>query len=412
MRLLLRNALFFSDGKFVRGDVSCDSADNVLSSLFPSPESPAIGGSAGFSDKYCIVPGFVDVHVHLREPGFSYKETIADGTRAAKSAGYCAVCCMPNVVPAPDSADNLSPMLDIIRRDAAVDVYPYGTITKNREGKELSDMESLVPYVVGFSDDGSGVADEELMKRAMETAKKLNKPIAAHCEVMPLVNGGVIHDGFYAREHSLPGICSESEWRMIERDLKLCAKTGVHYHVCHISCKESVALIRSAKKAGLNVTCETAPHYLVLCEDDMNDDGKYKMNPPLRSLADREALLEGVRDGTVDVIATDHAPHSPSEKAGGLMNSPMGITGLETAFPVLYTNLVKKGIISAERLIELMATAPARIFGIDTHGRYTVLDLGEEYVIDPSKFLSKGKCTPFEGMKVCGKAVATLTDVR
>lgn len=359
-------------------------------------------------DKYIRFPGFCDVHVHFREPGFSYKETIGTGSRAAAAGGYTAVCTMPNLSPVPDSVENLRLEQDIIDRDAVIAVYPYASITKSELGEELSDMEELRSRVVAFSDDGKGVQSEDMMRRAMEKAASLGKIIAAHCEVNELLRGGYIHDGRYAAEHGHAGICSESEWREIERDVRLAGETDCAFHVCHISCRESVEIIRKAKRDGVNVTCETAPHYLVLCEDDLMEDGRFKMNPPLRSADDRAALIEGIKDGTIDMIATDHAPHSKEEKSRGLKGSAMGITGLETAFPVLYSRLVKTGVISLERLIELMAVNPRKRFGIPIGDDYTVWDLDAEYEIDPAEFISMGRATPFEGMKVSGRCIRTV----
>lgn len=359
-------------------------------------------------DKYIRFPGFCDVHVHFREPGFSYKETIRTGSRAAAAGGYTAVCTMPNLSPVPDSVENLSLEQDIIDRDAVIAVYPYASITKSELGEELSDMEELRSRAVAFSDDGKGVQSEEMMRKAMEKAASLGKIIAAHCEVNKLLRGGYIHDGRYAAEHGHAGICSESEWREIERDVRLAGETDCAFHVCHISCRESVEIIRKAKRDGVNVTCETAPHYLVLCEDDLMEDGRFKMNPPLRSADDRAALIEGIKDGTIDMIATDHAPHSKEEKSKGLKGSAMGITGLETAFPVLYSGLVKTGVISLERLIELMAVNPRKRFGIPIGDDYTVWDLDDEYEIDPAKFISMGRATPFEGLKVSGRCIKTV----
>ena len=359
-------------------------------------------------DKYIRFPGFCDVHVHFREPGFSYKETIGTGSRAAAAGGYTAVCTMPNLSPVPDSVENLRLEQDIIDRDAVIAVYPYASITKSELGEELSDMAELRSRAVAFSDDGKGVQSEDMMRRAMEKAASLGKIIAAHCEVNELLRGGYIHDGRYAAEHGHAGICSESEWREIERDVRLAGETNCAFHVCYISCRESVEIIRKAKRDGVNVTCETAPHYLVLCEDDLMEDGRFKMNPPLRSADDRAALIEGIKDGTIDMIATDHAPHSKEEKSKGLKGSAMGITGLETAFPVLYSRLVKTGVISLERLIELMAVNPRKRFGIPIGDDYTVWDLDAEYEIDPAEFISMGRATPFEGMKVSGRCIRTV----
>ncbi len=354
-----------------------------------------------------VFPGFCDVHVHLREPGFSYKETIKTGSAAAARGGFTCVCAMPNLDPVPDCADNLLKELDLIKKDALVRVLPYGAISVGEKGEALSDMESLAPYVVAFSDDGRGVQDADMMCVAMTRAAALGKIVAAHCEVDSLLRGGYIHDGRYAASHGHKGICSESEWRQIERDLGLAARTGAAYHVCHISCARSAELIRQAKKSGVDVTCETAPHYLLLCEDDLKEDGRFKMNPPLRSREDKEALLEAVADGTIDMIATDHAPHSADEKSRGLAKSAFGVVGLETAFPLLYTYLVKTGTITADRLLELMCFAPRERFGIPLDG-FTVWDLSDGYGIDPSEFASKGRATPFEGVAVSGRCVCTV----
>lgn len=356
---------------------------------------------------YFLFPGFCDVHVHLREPGFSYKETIRTGTRAAKAGGYTAVCAMPNLNPVPDSMATLQPQLDIIARDAAIRVLPYGAITAGEKGERLSDMAALAPHVCAFSDDGRGVQSGDMMRAAMETAKSLHTIIAAHCEVNDLLRGGYIHDGAYAASHNHRGICSESEWRQIERDIKLADETGCKYHVCHISCKESVQLIRNAKASGVDVSCETGPHYLLLDENDLQEEGRFKMNPPLRARCDREALLEGICDGTIDMIATDHAPHSAEEKSRGLEKSAFGIVGLETAFPLLYTYLVKKGVITLEKLIELMAVNPRERFGIPFEGA-CAWDLSKEHTIDPAQFVSMGRATPFEGWKVTGSCAATI----
>ena len=349
------------------------------------------------------LPGFCDVHVHLREPGFSYKETIRTGSQAAARGGYTAVCTMPNLNPVPDSLEHLKVQQDIIDADAVIHVYPYAAITVKEEGKELADMEALADHVIAFSDDGHGVQSDEMMEEAMKRAKKLNKLIVAHCEDNRLLKGGYIHDGRYAKEHGHRGICSESEWGQIARDLELAEKTGCGYHVCHISTKESVEVIRQAKARGVDVTCETAPHYLLLCEDDLQEDGWWKMNPPLRSKEDHDALIEGIKDGTIDVIATDHAPHSEEEKSRGLEKSAFGIVGIETAFPLLYTYLVKTGVITMERLMELLVYKPRERFNIPLGEEdYSIWDLEAETVIDPKDFLSKGKATPFAGWKVNG----------
>ena len=362
------------------------------------------------NSEYTILPGFCDVHVHFREPGFSYKETILSGSLAAARGGYTAVCTMPNLNPVPDNAENVKCQKDIIERDALIAVYPYASITVSQKGEALSDMEKIAGDVIAFSDDGKGIQSEELMRQAMIKAKSLGKIIVAHCEDNSLLHGGYIHDGKYAKEHSHKGICSESEYKPIERDIALAKETSCAYHVCHISCKESVELIRKAKADGVDITCETAPHYLLLDENDIKEDGKYKMNPPLRSKEDRLALIEGIKDGTIDMIATDHAPHSAEEKSKGLKDSAFGIVGLETAFSLMYTYLVKENVISLEKLVELMAINPRKRFNIPLTNDYTVWDLHESTNIDPREFLSKGRATPFEGMKVFGKCLITVAN--
>ena len=372
-------------------------------------------GASVYNFKNCIVvPGLADVHVHLREPGFSYKETVASGTRAAARSGYAALCAMPNLSPVPEDAATLAQELDIIRRDAVIDVLPYGAITRGQRGEQLADMSAMSPYVCGFSDDGRGVQSRELMRAAMLEAKRLGRPIAAHCEDNSLLRGGYIHDGEYAKAHGHRGICSESEWGPIARDIELLRETGCAYHVCHISTAESAALIRSAKREGLDITCETAPHYLLLSDSDLQEDGRFKMNPPLRSERDRLALIEALRDGTIDILATDHAPHSAEEKSRGLAGSAFGITGLETAFPLLWTGLVEPGIITRERLVELMSTAPARRFGIESGielggpATFAVFETETTYRIDPERFASKGRATPFAGREVRGRCVLNV----
>ena len=366
------------------------------------------GLSPVISKRYIIVPGLCDVHVHFREPGFSYKETIASGSAAAAHGGYTAVCTMPNLDPVPDSAEHLQVQLDAIKRGAAIKVLPYGAITVGEKGEKLADMEAMSDKVCAFSDDGKGVQNDEMMREAMTAAKRLGKIIAAHCEDNALLFGGYIHDGEYARMHGHRGISSASEYKQIERDLRLAEETGCAYHVCHISTKESVELIRQAKARGVDVTCETAPHYLVLCDEDMQEDGRFKMNPPLRSREDKKALIEGIKDGTIDMIATDHAPHSAEEKGRGLEKSLMGVVGLETAFPVLYTELVMKNIITLDRLVELMSFKPKERFGIDTNNDFAVFDISEAYKIDPENFLSMGRATPFAGREVFGRCLLTV----
>ena len=361
--------------------------------------------------EYTVLPGFVDVHVHLREPGFSYKETIASGTAACARGGYTAVCAMPNLNPVPDTDEHLKAQEELIAKNALIRVYPYGAITRGEQGETLAELSKMASRVCGFSDDGRGVQSDEMMACAMEEAKALGKLIVAHCEDNSLLYGGYIHDGKYAKAHGHRGICSESEWRPIARDLELVAKTGCGYHVCHISTKESVELIRQAKKSGLDVTCETGPHYLTLDDSCLQEHGRFKMNPPLRDVSDREALVEGLCDGTIDMIATDHAPHSAEEKGKGLEKSAMGVVGVETAFPVLYTYLVKNGIVPMETVLKALTVNPGKRFGIEVEG-YSIWDLNAEYPIDPRDFVSMGKATPFEGMKVFGKCMATAWNDR
>ena len=376
---------------------------------FCFPEPVFFKGKApSVSDSVFVIPGLVDVHVHLREPGFSYKETIKTGTAAAAAGGYTAVCSMPNLAPVPDTYENLKVQLDIIEKDAAIQVRPFGSITRGELGETLSDMEAMAPYVAGFSDDGKGVQSEERMLEAMKRAKSLGKVISAHCEDNSLLHGGYIHAGRYAAAHGHKGISAESEWGPIARDLDLAAKTGCAYHVCHVSTAKSVDLIRQAKKTGVDVTCETGPHYLLLCDEDLQEDGRFKMNPPLRAPEDRDALVEGLQDGTVDMVATDHAPHSAEEKSRGLAGSLMGVVGLECAFPVLYTGLVETGKLSLETLVERMSLAPARRFGIDNRDCYAIFDLHAQEIIDPERFLSKGRATPFAGWNVHAAHVGTI----
>ena len=388
----------------ISASVDTSFADGVCASI----STPAL---SSFDDaRYVVFPGFCDVHVHFREPGFSYKETMETGSAASARGGYTAVCTMPNLNPVPDSAAHLQQQLDRIREGACIHVYPYGAITVGEKGEELADLEAMASDAIGFSDDGRGVQSDEMMRQAMLRAKALDKPIVAHCEVNDLLRGGYIHDGDYAKAHGHRGICSESEWGQIARDLELVKQIGVRYHVCHISTKESVDLIRKAKAEGVDVTCETGPHYLVMDDSMLEEDGRFKMNPPLRSKEDREALVAGILDGTIDMIATDHAPHSAEEKARGLEKSAFGVVGIETAFPILYTYLVKPGILTMERLMELLVTNPRKRFGIALGCDYSIWDLNEEYTIDPADFLSMGKATPFTGWKVSGKCMATVCD--
>ena len=365
--------------------------------------------SEGISvSNFTILPGFCDVHVHFREPGFSFKETIKTGSASAARGGYTAVCTMPNLNPIPDCMDNLRPQLEAIKKDACIHVYPYASITVNERGEKLSDMAAMAEHAIAFSDDGRGVQSDDMMRAAMLEAKRLGKMIVAHCEVNELLRGGYIHDGEYARAHGHRGICSESEYAQIARDIELVRETGCKYHVCHISTKESVDLIRRAKAEGLDVTCETGPHYLVLDDSFLQEDGRFKMNPPLRDKSDREALVQGILDGTIDMLATDHAPHAADEKNRGLEKSAFGVVGLETAFPVMYTHFVKTGRMSMERLMEIMVKNPRERFGIELNEDYSVWDLDESYKVDPADFASMGRATPFEGMEVYGKCLMTV----
>ena len=382
--------------------VGCD--DRIVSS---ASQKMAALASLSFGE-IAVFPGFCDVHVHFREPGFSYKETIATGSRASARGGYTAVCTMPNLAPVPDSVENLNIQLRMIEDQACIHVYPYGAITVGEKGEVLADLEGMADNVIGFSDDGRGVQSDEMMRQAMLRAKRLGKMIVAHCEVNELLRGGYIHDGEYARIHGHRGICSESEWAQIARDLNFVEQTGVKYHVCHISTKESVDIIRKAKARGVDVTCETGPHYLVLTDMDLQEDGRFKMNPPLRSEEDRKALVEGIVDGTIDMIATDHAPHSAEEKSRGLEKSAFGIVGIETAFQTMYTHLVRPGIITLEKLIDLMAIAPRKRFGIPLGEDYCVWDLSVEETVDPEAFLSMGRATPFAGRRLQGKCLLTV----
>lgn len=414
-RIVLKGGRVFSGGKSFEADVVV-CGDRIAE---VTPEAAILPGDKIVDCRgRWVTAGLVDLHVHLREPGFSSKETIATGTAAAAHGGFTTVCAMPNLEPAPDSLENLRRETEIIERDAVVKVLPYATITRRRAGREIVDFAALRPYVAAFSDDGSGVQDDDMMLAAMRAAAANDCIIAAHCEVNSLLHGGYIHDGAYAAAHGHKGISSESEWRQIERDIKLAAQTGCRYHVCHISTKESVALIRDAKRSGVRITCETGPHYLTMCDADLREEGRFKMNPPIRSAADRDALIGGVQDGTIDVIATDHAPHTAEEKSRGLAGSAMGVVGLETSFAVIYTKLVMAGIISPERMIELMAEAPRSIFALGgglaagEKADIAVFDLDNEFTVDPATFLSKGRSTPFEGWRLHGQTILTLVDGR
>ena len=385
--------------------VEC-SDSGIFSSGAPLMEAMAISSEG----EYVVFPGFCDVHVHFREPGFSYKETIVTGSNASAAGGYTAVCTMPNLNPVPDSVENLKLQMQLIEDGACIHVYPYGAITIGEKGEELADLEGMAPNVIAFSDDGRGVQSDEMMRQAMLRAKELGKMIVAHCEVNDLLHGGYIHDGEYAKEHGHKGICSESEYAQIERDLKLVEEIGVKYHVCHISTKESVDIIRKAKARGVDVTCETGPHYLVMNDSMLQEEGRFKMNPPIRSEEDRLALVAGICDGTIDMIATDHAPHSAEEKAKGLAGSAFGIVGIETAFPVMYTHFVKTGVITLEKLVQLLALNARERFGIPMGEDYTVWNLSKEFTVDPESFVSMGKATPFTGWKLNGQCVLTVCD--
>ncbi len=396
MELIFKNCLEYVDGTFVKTDEKRIVSD---------------GGSASISISDCVIfPAFCDVHVHLREPGFFYKETILTGTKASARGGYSDVFSMPNLNPVPDDVENINKQWEIINKDAVINVHPFASITVGQKGEQLVDFESLAPYCAGFSDDGKGVQSEEMMREAMIKAKALGKIISAHCEDNSLLFGGYIHDGEYAKAHGHRGICSESEWGPIKRDLRLAKETGCKYHVCHISTKESVELIREAKRQGIDVTCETGPHYLVLNDSNLKEEGRFKMNPPLRSREDMEALIEGLTDGTIDMIATDHAPHSAEEKSKGLEKSAFGVVGIETAFQVMYTHFVKTGIISLEKLVEVMAINPRKRFQVPQGDSFTVWNLEKEVIIDPDKFWSLGRATPFEGEKVFGECLLTVAN--
>ena len=390
--------------KLVTGSADASVADGIRASFLSS------SFSVYNSDRYCVFPGFCDVHVHFREPGFSYKETVFSGSQAAARGGYTCVCTMANLNPVPDTPEHLRQQLELIRENACIHVHPYGAITMGLKGEVLADLEGMAADVAGFSDDGKGVQADSMMRSAMEKAKALDKIIVAHCEVNELLKGGYIHDGDYARQHGHRGICSESEWVQIARDLELVEQIGCKYHVCHISTKESVDIIRKAKARGVNVTCETGPHYLVMDDSMLKEEGRFKMNPPLRSKEDRDALILGLQDGTIDMIATDHAPHSAEEKSRGLEGSAFGVVGIETAFPICYTYLVKTGIITLEKLMDLLVTNPRSRFGLPVGGDFSVWDLEAEGIVDPQDFLSMGKATPFEGWPIQGKCLTTVCD--
>ena len=404
MKILFHDAMLYDGGEMKKANMLFD---GTSLSLF---EGDVSRFPFTVIDNTVILPGFCDVHVHLREPGFSYKETVASGTAACAAGGYTAVCAMPNLNPTPDTREHLDEQLGIIERDAVIKVLPYGAITVGEKGEALADLADMAESVAGFSDDGRGVQNAELMKAAMLRAGELGLPIGAHCEDNSLLNGGYIHDGEYARAHRHRGICSESEWGPIKRDVEMLRELGspCKYHVCHVSTKESVEVIREAKKSGLDVSAETAPHYILLDDSMLEEDGRFKMNPPLRSPEDRRAILEGILDGTLDCIATDHAPHTEEEKSKGLAGSMMGVVGIETAFPLLYTHLVKEGIMTLPELVEIMSVAPRKRFGITSDPGFTVFDVSQCYKIDPEEFISKGKSTPFRGASVYGRCLLTV----
>ncbi len=410
MNYVLKNASVYINGNFEKKDIAI--IDGKICLHFD--EKTECGLVLVDFSGCVIVPGLTDVHVHLREPGFSYKETIKTGTLASARGGYTNVFSMPNLNPVPDNAENLKMQTDIIEKDACINVYPFGALTVGEKGKELADFAEMCDKVKGFSDDGRGVQNPELMKKAMEFAKEHDKIIVAHCEDNSLLNGGYIHDGEYAKKNNHKGICSESEYGPIMRDIKLAKEIGCKYHVCHVSAKESVEAIRQAKNDGVNITCETGPHYLVFSDEDLKEEGRFKMNPPIRSKKDRQALIDGIIDGTIDMIATDHAPHGLEEKSKGLKDSLMGVVGIETAFSVMYTHFVKTGIISLEKLIEIMSVNPSRRFGIENEikdgekASIAVFDLDSEYIINSDEFLSKGRATPFENVKVSAKNLMTV----
>ena len=412
MRYLLQNAQILSSGGVFRAADVLLSGGRIVS-IGDRISCPADAVSIDLH-KAVLFPGFVDVHVHLREPGFSYKETIRTGTLAAAHGGFAHVAAMPNLDPVPDCAAALAVQRAIIEKDALVHVHPYGAISVGEKGERLADLEGLAPGVIAFSDDGRGVQSESLMREAMMQCRRLGKILAAHCEDNSLLHGGYIHDGAYARAHGHRGICSESEWGPITRDLRLAEQTGCAYHVCHVSTKESVALIRAAKRRGVDVTCETAPHYLTFTDEDLQEDGRFKMNPPLRAREDRDALIEGLLDGTIDMLVTDHAPHSREEKARGLEKSAMGVVGLETSFAASYTALVQTGILPLGKLVDLMHGAPMRRFGCGTElaegqpADLTAFDLTKTYTVDPETFLTMGRATPFAGRALTGVCKLTM----
>ena len=413
LNVLIKNAKVYCDNKFVQADMLIE---NGTVSSVGADIAVCDGVSVIDAKNMLILPGFADVHVHLREPGFFYKESIETGTKAAARGGFTLVCSMPNLNPVPDSAENMAVQQEIIDRDAVIKVLPYAAITKGQKGQELVNLTEMADRCFAFSDDGKGVQKDEMMLEAMRQAKALDKPIVAHCEDESLLYGGYIHDGEYARLHGHRGICSESEWKQVERDIELVRQTGVQYHVCHISTKETVELIRKAKAEGLPVSCETAPHYLALCDMEIEEHGRFKMNPPIRSEQDKQALIKGVQDGTIEVIATDHAPHSAEEKLKGLEKSNMGVVGIETSFAAMNTYMVKRGYITMEKLVEIMSINPRKLFGIDSgiavgkKADFVLVDPDKQFVVNPEEFVSKGRFTPFEGKTMYGDILLTVCD--
>ena len=410
-KLLLKDGTVVAEGVSRKADVLV--ADGIIAAIGESLVADA--ETEVFDAEGCVVTyGLADVHVHLREPGYSAKETITTGTRACARGGVTTVCSMPNLQPAPDAPETIAVQQQMIDEQAVIEVRPFATISSKRAGRELADIEALRPLSVGYSDDGNGIQTEPLMREAMKRIAAVDGIIAAHCEDDSLLHAGYIHDGDYAREHGHKGICSESEWGPIKRDVALAQEEGCRYHVCHISTKESVEIIREAKQKCNHISCETGPHYLVLCDENLQEEGRFKMNPPLRAKEDKAALIEGIKDGTIEVIATDHAPHTAEEKSRGLKGSMMGIVGIETSFAICYTHLVRKGVITLEKLIALMSENPRRIFRLGGAMRVgeradiAVFDVREPYKIDTAEFLSMGKATPFEGEEVYGRCMLTL----
>lgn len=415
--MILKNGLIWTDNRWLKGDMKINEGKIVAisSSLTPEKSEEVIDARGNI-----VVPGLIDLHVHLREPGFTEKETIRTGTEAAVKGGFTTVACMPNTKPVIDHVETLNFLQERIQEEALCHVLPYAALTTRLAGKELTNFEELTKKgAFAFTDDGVGLQTANTMYEAMRKAKLLGKAVVAHCEDMSLVRGGAMHEGEQSKKLGVPGILSISESVQIARDVLLAEATGVHYHVCHVSTKESVRIIRDAKKAGIQVTAEVSPHHLLLTEEDIKaDDANWKMNPPLRSMEDRTALREGLLDGTIDFIATDHAPHTIQEKQAGFAGSPFGIVGLETAFPLLYTKLViEESFCTLEELINWLTIAPSNVFtlgkGVIKEGEIadiTIIDLQNEEKIDASTFSSKGRNTPFNGWKAKGYPVVTIVN--